>query len=137
MPSVKSYRNRKRDIAALNIKLANEEYQNRKLQEELNVYKNALDKLGRELQHYMNTVLDVMSVQMPSPIIVQNTGKQEIESLKKEVEALKITLRLYREYILKTYQAADFVELVDIPKCLKPLDSVKYVGEKCGLNNQS
>jgi hypothetical protein len=44
-----------------------------------------------------------------------------------ELDSLSLRVRLYREYILKTYHDADFIDLVDIPSCLKPLDSIKYV----------
>jgi glutamyl/glutaminyl-tRNA synthetase len=137
MPSVKSYQNRKADIARLNEKLAEAEYQLRKIQQEFRValsYKNAdIDKLQNINQHYVNMVLDQMRILPLTPVIV-NTGKQEIELLKKEIDRLKLTLRLYREYILKTYHDADFIDLVEIPNCLKPLDSIKYVGELNGLD---
>jgi hypothetical protein len=140
MPSVKSYQNRKADIARLNEKLAEVEYQLRKIQQEFRIalsYKNAdIDKLQKINQHYANMVLDQVRIQPMAPMIV-NTGKQEIELLKKEIDRLKLTLRLYREYILKTYHDADFIDIVEIPNCLKPLDSIKYVGEKSGFNHLS
>lgn len=65
--------------------------------------------------------------------------KHEIELLKREVEVLKVTLRLYRDYILKNYNP-DFVnmaDIVEIPLCLKPLDAIRYIGEIRGFNHKS
>jgi hypothetical protein len=65
--------------------------------------------------------------------------KHEIELLKQEVEALNVTLRLYRDYILKNYNP-DFINMVDIveiPLCLKPRDAIRYIGEIRGFNNIS
>lgn len=65
---------------------------------------------------------------MPSVKSYQNR-KLEIELLKKEVEALKMTLRLYREYILRAYDP-DAADLIAIPSCLKPFDALTYIEEK-------
>lgn len=134
MPSVKSYQNRKRDIAYLNNKLAEAEYQLRKSEQEFRVF---IARRDAEIQHLMNHLYDYIALQInPTPMIVQNTGKQEIELLKKEIEALKLTNRLYREYILKNYNP-DAADIIEIPSCLKPLDSIEYIGEIRGFNHQS
>jgi hypothetical protein len=136
MPSVKSYQNRKADIARLNEKLAEAEYQIRKAQQEALFLREVNAKLSKTCQYYVNLLLDPPRVQPIAPMIL-NTGKEKIDLLKKEMDQLKMTLRLYREYILKTYHDADFIDMVEIPSCLKPLDSIKYVGELNGLDNQS
>jgi hypothetical protein len=127
MPSVKSYQNRKKEIESL-----------RHLLQQYEVYLKNKDmricQLEGQLNHYAGVLADNLAFQIQPPFIV-NT--KEAELLKKEIEALKVTLRLYREYILKTYHDADFIDMVEIPNCLKPLDSIKYVGEKSGFNYQS
>jgi hypothetical protein len=134
MPSVKSYQNRKRDIAYLNSKLAEAEYQLRKLEQEFRV---STARGDANTQYLLNLIHDYTALSInPAPIIMQNTGKQEIELLKKEVEALKLTNRLYREYILKNYNP-DVADILEIPACLKPLDSIEYIGEIRGFNNIS
>jgi hypothetical protein len=64
-----------------------------------------------------------------------NTRRLEniVVSQGEEINALKMTIRLYREYVLKAYDP-DAADIIEIPNCLKPLDSIKYVGEQNGLN---
>ncbi len=126
MASCKSYQNRKHEIELLNKQLAEAEYQLRKIQQEVALLRYTNQKL-------MNSIYDYVNLQInPVPVIVQNTGKQEIESLKKEIEALNITLNLYRRYILKAYPVTmpERLERVEIPSCLKPLDAIRYMGER-------
>lgn len=69
---------------------------------------------------------------MPSVKSYQNR-KYEIELLKREIEALQITIRLYREYVLKAYPLPSLVASppsMEIPSCLKPLDAIRYAGER-------
>ena len=85
---------------------------------------------------------------MPSVKSYRNR-KREIDMLQallilaqEEIDSLSLKVRLYREYILKTYDG-DFLDMIDIatsveiPKCLKPLDAIKYIGERNGLDRIS
>jgi chromosome segregation ATPase len=142
MASCKSYQNRKKEIENLN-----------HLVQRYEVYlKNKdmrISQLERQLNQYANTLTDYLSV-MSAPPVILTTNKEEIERLQtiihrlenitvmqgKEIDQLKMTIRLYREYVLKAYDP-DATDIIEIPNCLKPLDSIKYVGEKSGFNHQS
>jgi hypothetical protein len=140
MASCKSYQNRKKEIENLN-----------HLVQRYEVYLKDMRicQLERQLNQYTNTLTDYLSV-TPAPPVILTTNKEEIERLQiiiqrlenitvmqgKEINQLKMTIRLYREYVLKAYDP-DATNIIEIPNCLKPLDSIKYVGEKSGLDNQS
>jgi hypothetical protein len=132
MPSVKSYQNRKREIESL-----------RHLLQQYEAYLKSKDLIIAQLEAHINYVGGLLVDQAKiNPTVILN-NVEETELLKKEIEALKVTLRLYREYILKNY-SGDFVNLVDIartrveiPKCLKPFDAIKYIGELNGLDYKS
>jgi hypothetical protein len=128
MPSVKSYQNRKADVVRLTNKIIRMQNE---FQEVLAIRNAEIFRLGKANQHYVNAMVDYYyyTSLAPAPILIQPTGFKEIELLKKEIDALKITLRLYREYILKAYDP-DAADLIEIPQCLKPLDAIRYAGEK-------
>ena len=126
MASCKSYQNRLKEIR--NLAYLVQQYEMCLKNKDIEI-----SQLQQRIQYLSNTVADSFAASLQPPVIM-NLGKQEIELLKQEIEALKLTLRLYREYILKTYHDADFIDIVDIPNCLKPLDSIKYVGERNGLD---
>ena len=129
MASCKSYRNRLNEIR--NLSYLVQQYEMCLKNKDIEI-----SQLQQRIQYLLNTVADSFAASLQPPVIM-NLGKQEIELLKQEIEALKLTLRLYREYILKTYHDADFIDIVDIPNCLKPLDSIKYVGERNGFDHLS
>jgi uncharacterized protein involved in exopolysaccharide biosynthesis len=126
MPSVKSYRNRKAEIEQLIITITQMREAHHRA---LDWRDTEIKKLEHMIQYYANLMLDSLAVQTPAPIILKNTSSEEIELLKKEIEALKVTLRLYREYVMKAYDP-DAVNIIEIPRCLKPLDAIIYAGEK-------
>jgi hypothetical protein len=103
MPSVKSYQNRKAEIAKLNLYIAELEYQVRKFEQD-------------------NRVLRGM---------VYKFVEREAE-LKKQVETSELKIRIHQDYIRRAYYSPvlNTTFLEEIPSCLKPLDAIKYSGER-------
>jgi hypothetical protein len=104
MPSVKSYQNRKAEIAKLNLHIADLEYHVRKFEQD-------------------NRVLRGM---------VYKFVEREAD-LKKQVEVSEWKIRIYREYIRNGSPVPGYEFTIDVPTCLKPLDAIKYSGER--INN--
>ena len=119
MPSVKSYQNRKAEIERLLKFLVEKDRE--------------IFRLSTENKRLINTIFDYLTLQI-TPAFVLPANKDEVNALKKEIEALKLTNRLYREYILKNYNP-DVADILEIPACLKPLDSIEYIGEIRGFNS--
>jgi hypothetical protein len=55
--------------------------------------------------------------------------KKKVE-LQQEIEALKLTIRLYREYIIKAYNNPDAASIIEIPGCFKPYDSIAFIAKE-------
>lgn len=146
MPSVKSYQNRLHDIQQLRVELAEHEYQLRKRAQDAQAFVNEIHRLTQYNQKLMETMYDYIMLQVtPAPIILQNSTAcaigVEVERLKKKVQELEMKLRIYRDYISKTYntpvELQDALDMVEIPACLKPLDAIEYAANRETPNGES
>lgn len=123
MPSVKSYQNRKAEIAALNAKLAESEYQTHKLTQTVSMLRFGIDN-ERETEKILRSM-------------ITRFVERETE-YKKQVEGLEMQIRTYRDYIRKFYPdtVTEIIQRivtqapVEISSCFKPLDAIKYAAER-------
>lgn len=123
MPSVRSYRNRLEDIHRLQTELAEKSEHFQFLVKEVNRISEYNERLLRQ-------VYDYISLQVtPAPVILQ-TNRVEVEQLKAKIQQLELKVRVYRNYILKTYGSTtdleDAIDIIEIPACLKPFDAIEY-----------
>jgi hypothetical protein len=136
VPSVKSYQNRKQDIADLKNQLqiadaaakfnkeqlAKSEYQLRNLQQE---YRTALATRDGEISRLYKEVQIERSAKELAVEFRQYDDKI-IDALSNKVEELERQVRIYRQYI--RYGVAFYPEqyTVTIPSFMKPFDSIEF-----------
>jgi hypothetical protein len=113
MPSVKSYQNRKSEIAQL---------------------KSELAEINRKYTDLVNEVYAIeTNARVAREIVVGLINHQVMN--KDRIQTLESQVRIYRDYIRRAYcsHALQATFLEEIPSCLKPLDAIKYSGER--INN--
>lgn len=128
MPSVKSYQNRKAEIKSLLASQFELSEQRNRLLTQVEGLQMEVNRLQTFNQTLVNVIADNLAVQN-TPIWVLPNKEEEIKLLKKEIEALKITLRQYRNYVLKAYDP-DAADIIEIPLCLKPFDALKWSSQR-------